>query len=75
MAKLAWYTPDSVPPGLRCIQLLVPDDEEFFAMLIGAITPLFSSENFEQHGTLTPEECAEWWREWDAQQDYDSDCP
>ena len=43
-------------------------------MLIGAIVPLFSSESFEKHGDLTPEECAQWWVDWDGEQTWE-DCP
>lgn len=61
-----WLTPESLPSGTRCIQLNVPDDFDFFAMLKGAIVPLFDSDQYEEHGTLTPEECAQYWIDWDA---------
>lgn len=69
-----WLTPDALPAGVRCVQITVPDDEDFYAMLIGAITPLLFPENYEQHGSLTPEDCAAWWIEWDDSQTWE-DCP
>lgn len=64
----AWLTPDALPSSTKCIQVEVPDDLDFFAMLMGAIVPLFDPENFEEFGDLTPEECAQYWRDWDAAQ-------
>jgi len=69
-----WLTPDSLPSGTRCITLNVPDDDDFWAMLKGAIVPLFDSSQFEEYGTLTPEQCAQWWVDWDAANDW-SECP
>lgn len=74
MTPRAWLTPDALPTGTRCVQITVPDDEDFYAMLIGALVPLFSSESYEKHGTLTPEECAQWWVDWDWSQLW-QDCP
>lgn len=74
MPMLAWLTPDNLPGGTRCVQITVPDDEEFFAMLIGALVPLFESENFENDGDLTAEECAQWWVDWYWAQDFQN-CP
>ena len=68
--KRGWLTPDSLPPSYRRVLLYVPDDFDFFATLKGALVPLFSSENFEEYGTLTPEECARYWRIWDALNDW-----
>jgi len=65
-----WLTPDALPSGTRCVTLNVPDDDDFWAMLKGAIEPLFRSSQFEEHGTLTPEECAQWWVDWDAGNDW-----
>jgi len=70
----AWLTPDELPSATKCVQITVPDDEEFYAMLIGALTPLFESENFENEGTLTAEECAQWWVDWFWAQTW-PDCP
>jgi microcystin-dependent protein len=36
----------------------------FMAMLKGAVLPLTYESSFEEEGTLTAEECANWWREW-----------
>jgi len=70
MVQLAWLTPDNLPTQLRRVTLYVPDDLDFYAMLKGALVPLFSSENFEEHGTLTPDECSQFWVNWDAENDW-----
>lgn len=71
MPQRGWLTPDAIPTGLTCIVLYVPNDDEFYAMLRGALVPLLLAENYEEHGDLTPEECAAWWVAWDASQDWE----
>jgi len=61
---LGWLTPDSLPAAERCVQIRVPTDPDFFAMLMGALVPLYSSSNYEKHGALTPEEVAQFWVDW-----------
>lgn len=69
MGILGWLTPDSLPETRQCVLLVVPPrGGDFYAMLKGALVPLFDSENYELEGTLTEEECALYWRQWDAQQ-------
>ena len=73
MTKSAWLTPDALPTSTRCVTLTVPDDFDFFSILKGAISALFELENWEEFGTLTPEECAQYWIDWDADNDW-PDC-
>lgn len=53
-----WLTPSNTPSGARCIQINIPDGDEWEAIVKGALVPLFAPWNFEQFGTLTPEETA-----------------
>jgi hypothetical protein len=51
-----WLTPDADPGTTRQIILIVPESDEFEAIIRGALLPLLDPDNFEQYGTLTPEE-------------------
>jgi microcystin-dependent protein len=53
-----WLTPSETPSGGRCVQLTIPDGDEWEAIVKGALVPLFAPWNFEQYGTLTPDETA-----------------
>jgi len=56
-----WLTPDSAPPRMgRAIYL--PGDNDWHAALRGALMLLANSENWEQYGTLSPEETAREWQ-------------
>lgn len=55
----AWITPDDLPTGHNCWQVLVPDDPYFEAMFRGALLLLTEGRNFEQVGDLTPTQCAD----------------
>jgi len=54
-----WLTPDQVPNGTKCIKLIVPNGDEWEAIVRGALAPLLVPANFEEHGGFTPEETAE----------------
>lgn len=62
---MAWLTPDSAPVGYSAFLLFLPVDAggevivEFGAILSGALLDLVNSRNFEDYGSLTPEETAE----------------
>ena len=53
---LAWLTVDG-PGDAVCRALVVPVN--FVPMVMGALGELCDASNWEQHGTMTPEECAE----------------
>lgn len=55
-----WLTRDA-QPGTVCRAVLIPDDPIWRADLLGAITQLSKSHNWEQAGTLTPDEMAAAW--------------
>lgn len=55
----AWLTPSaSLPIGTACYTIAVPDDEGFRRIMVGALSLLTNPNNFEQFGTLTPEQTA-----------------
>lgn len=55
----AWLTTDSIPNPVTSRVLLIPDDEQWIAIVCGAILELTSAYNWEQFGTNTPQECAD----------------
>jgi hypothetical protein len=55
-----WLTPDNAPSGGKIMKLYIPEGEEWETIVRGAIVSLFLSENFEQFGSLTPEETAQY---------------
>lgn len=55
---MPWATPSSIPAGTVAKTLNVPDGEEWDAILTGALYELTLPENFQQVGTLTPDEVA-----------------
>lgn len=56
---MPWLTPDEIPEGTACRPLFIPDDSAWLAIVSGAILELTRSWNWEQFGTLTPDQCAE----------------
>lgn len=55
----AWLTPSAILPlGTACYTIAVPDDEGFRRILVGALGLLNRPENYEQFGTLSPEDTA-----------------
>lgn len=54
----AWITPDEASEDTRLIEIRVPDDMHLYACLIGAILLLRDASNWQQIGTLTPDQCA-----------------
>jgi microcystin-dependent protein len=64
---LAWLTPDAAPTGDLCVRLVIPQGEEWEAIVRGALSPLLRSENFEYYGAYLPEETAEVFRDYAVQ--------
>lgn len=56
---MPWLTPDEIPEGTACRPLFIPDSTDWLAIVSGAIDTLTKNYNWEQFGTLTPEQCAE----------------
>lgn len=53
----AWLTTDPAT-GYICRRLLIPNSLDFLAIVTGAINELIYAYNFEQYGSLTPDEMA-----------------
>lgn len=60
---MPYLTPDDPPVAFVTITLEVPDDPGWLALFFGAITELHEAENFEQFGTLTPDETSQIWQD------------
>ena len=56
---MAWLTPDEIPEDDACRPLFIPNSSDWLAIVSGAILPLTRTWNWEQFGTLTPEQCAD----------------
>lgn len=54
----AWLTPDDAPDGTRELVLTVPSGDEWEALARGALALLLLAANYEQHGAISPDDCA-----------------
>jgi hypothetical protein len=59
---MPWLTPDNDPSLVERV-IFIPDGVEWEAAFLGAFLELTDAENWEQHGSLTPEETAAKWLE------------
>lgn len=59
MARHAWLTPDDDAAGYITRRLLIPNSLPIVMAVNGAIASLADVWNWEQHGSMTPEETAE----------------
>lgn len=55
---MPWLTPDSIPGSTTQKTLDIPDNEVWEAAVRGALYELALPQNWEQHGTLTPDQVA-----------------
>lgn len=56
---MSYLTPDTLPDGVVCRVLFIPDDPEFIANVTGALQVLTSADSFIQYGSLTEQETAD----------------
>lgn len=56
---MPYLTPDANPASLTCRVLFIPDDRDWLAIVNGALIPLTKAYNFEQFGSVTPEQTAQ----------------
>lgn len=56
---MGYLTPDVAPGSASCRALFVPDDENYLAIVRGALQELTFAYNWTKYGTLTPEEAAQ----------------
>jgi len=59
---MPWLTPDD-DPALVSRVVFVPDGVEWEACFWGAFLELADAENWEEYGTITPEDAARRWFE------------
>lgn len=59
----AWLTPDSEPDGVVCRLVWLPNGEGFESAARGALAPLMVADNWEQVGSITPEETAAYFQD------------
>lgn len=59
MPLFAWLTPDTTPTLSKCRCLVIPDDPSWLAIVSGALVELTRAYNFEEFGSVTPQECAD----------------
>lgn len=55
---MPYLTLDEIPSGRLCRPLSIPDDPLWLALFGGALTELTLAYNYQQFGTLTPQEMA-----------------
>lgn len=56
---MPYLTPETLPSGTICRTVFIPDDIEWITIVNGALSRLIHASNFEQFGSITPEETAE----------------
>lgn len=71
---MPYLTPNSIPSGTICRTVLIPDDIDWVVIVNGALSELLRAENFEQFGSLTPEEVADRFEQMFFET-RDSECP
>lgn len=59
---MPWLTKSNNPAIVSRV-IFVPDDDDWWADFMGTFLKLTRPENWEQWGTMTPEEMAEKWSE------------
>lgn len=55
---MAYLTAQTIPSGITCRSLFIPDDEQFIANVRGLLETFTFPETFVEFGALTPEEMA-----------------
>jgi len=53
-----YLTPNTIPPGMTCRVLFIPDDRDWIAQVYGAIETLTFASAWTPYGAITPEETA-----------------
>lgn len=57
MVKASLFlTPDTPSAGTVTLCFTVPDDPDIWALILGACTELCIEQNWEEFGTMTPDE-------------------
>jgi len=53
-----WLTPDHAPTDTICRRIVIPNQEDWIAIVSGCLVQLIYSFSYEPYGTATPEETA-----------------
>jgi len=56
---MPYLTPDELPEATDCRSLLIPDSTDWLALVSGAISELIKPYNWQQQGSVTPEQAAQ----------------
>lgn len=56
---MPYLTPDEVPEGRACRALFIPDDTAWLSLVSGILTEATKIWNWQEFGTLTPQECVD----------------
>lgn len=73
---MPFLTPDSVPSDTICRTLVIPNDPTWIAIVNGALSVLMFPYNFQQFGSVTPEDVAYRFGEmWDAYRESECELP
>jgi len=57
-----YLTPNSIPAGITCRVLFIPDDRDWIAQVYGALEVLTFPDAWTEYGAVTPNEAAEEYR-------------
>jgi len=60
---MPYLTPDAPPTGTVCRTIVIPDDPKWKSLVNGALSELFKVWNFEQDGSYTPQQTADYFLE------------
>jgi len=71
--KRRYLTPDDIPSGVFCRQVVMPDSPEWVGLVSGVLSELMNPDTWRKHGSLTPEQAAEQWASI-VYEFWDSDC-
>lgn len=55
---MGYLTPNAIPSDTTCRSLFIPNNQEFIAVVLGALQTLTIADYWTKFGTLTPEEAA-----------------
>jgi len=73
LGNVGFPTPDSIPETSGCRSFLLPDNADWYGLLMGALQPLMDDERYYEWGSVTPAETAALFAEC-IESSYDSPC-
>lgn len=70
-----YLTPDVLPDTTECRVLLIPDSEDWIAIITGALQDLAYPESWQEYGLLTPQQCADRMQQMVDEFVFNGNCP